>query len=228
VEVKKGQELLEIETDKSTVEIEAPQSGTLGRIVAAAGQTVAVGTVIAYLLAQGETIAAAPGGAPSTTANAVEPDATAPKVRASPAARHLARKLNVDLTQLSGTGPGGRVVAWNVQGVAAPSAPLPPAAKDSAEKPASPESTPPTARPAMPPKQPNDKPAAAPAPVRPTPAVQPARPGQPATKTAASARPASRLSWRQATRNEEHSRTSMPDSASHIPHSKFHGGGIAA
>ena len=128
-----GEPLFEIETDKSTVEIEAAESGVLGKILFPVGATVPVGTVIAILLKEGETLSE--DGTPASeqiTADPVaahtgsEPIPTASlsnrtsgldggKVKASPAARRLAKKLGVDLRQTSGSGPGGRIVAWNVR-----------------------------------------------------------------------------------------------------------------
>ncbi len=130
--VKAGEPLLEIETDKASVEIEALETGTLHKIVAGPGEEIAVGAVIGYLLLPGE-----PSGrnVPTMTPAAVNvfevsPHAGTPgslpaivpssgqKVKASPAARRLAQSLRVDISQVSGSGPNGRVVAWNVQELA--------------------------------------------------------------------------------------------------------------
>lgn len=126
-----GEPLLEIETDKSTVEIESPASGVLGRVLTPVGETVPVGTVIGYVT---DSVEASP-----YLAEAVESEMepiTAPlaargKVRASPAARHAARRLQVNLGQVVGTGPNGRVVAWNVHAYADQRQPEPTAAKAS-------------------------------------------------------------------------------------------------
>lgn len=127
-EVQAGEPLLEIATDKTTVEIESPGSGILGGISAQPDEAFPVGTVIGYLLAAGEK-------PPVAAARAVDAAEPSPKgvqdgsiqdagqsavsregrVRASPAARHKARRLGVDLAVIEGTGPGGRVVAWNVE-----------------------------------------------------------------------------------------------------------------
>jgi len=64
-EVAAGQPILEIETDKSTVEVEAPASGTLARIVRQEGETVPINTVLAVILAPGE---AMPAEVPDTIA----------------------------------------------------------------------------------------------------------------------------------------------------------------
>jgi pyruvate dehydrogenase E2 component (dihydrolipoamide acetyltransferase) len=121
-----GEPLLEIETDKSTVEIEAPAAGIMSRILASPGETVPVGQVIGYLIKDGEDPTADTSrpaitqGPAAVQAGAVlAPSQTIPdrdgKTRVSPAARKLARQLGVDLADITGTGPGGRVVAWNVQ-----------------------------------------------------------------------------------------------------------------
>lgn len=99
--VQAGEPLIEIETDKATVEIEAPATGILRQIVGQPGETFPIGTVIGYL--------AAPG----------EKGAVLAKVRASPAARRIARQQGVELSEVQGSGPGGRIVAWNVEQSAA-------------------------------------------------------------------------------------------------------------
>jgi pyruvate dehydrogenase E2 component (dihydrolipoamide acetyltransferase) len=88
-----GEPLLEVETDKATLEVEAALAGTLLRIVHGEGQTVQSGTVIAYVGEPGEEIAAE---APA-------------KVQAAPAVRRLAQEHGVDLAQVQGSGPGGRI-----------------------------------------------------------------------------------------------------------------------
>ena len=123
-----GEPLFEIETDKSTVEVEALESGILGKVLVPVGTTVPVGTAIAILIQEGEALtvgetpAAMPMAAQSKAVIAgpepalnTHPNAFPAKVRASPAARTLAKKLGRDLGQIAGSGPGGRVVAWNVR-----------------------------------------------------------------------------------------------------------------
>jgi pyruvate dehydrogenase E2 component (dihydrolipoamide acetyltransferase) len=133
--VAKGELLLEIETDKATVELEAPDSGILSGVSAAEGDTVPVGQVIARIMAPGETAAAqaaAPVAAPQMRASAPQPPAPPPVVQvsapapaigssplsgripASPKARRLARERGVDLATLAGSGPGGAVLAGDV------------------------------------------------------------------------------------------------------------------
>ncbi len=93
--VEKGEPLLEIETDKVTVELEAPASGTLGAIRAAAGTDVPVGHAVAVILGPGELLS----------------EAVEQRPLASPKARRLAAERGVDLATLAGAGPGGAIVA---------------------------------------------------------------------------------------------------------------------
>ena len=136
--VSAGQSIVEVETDKATIEIEAPVDGLL-RIVAAEGAIVAVEGVLAELepLAAGSTAADAGANGVALPAEhaptpAASPVTAVPGVGAgvqpgrtgqiaSPAARRLAREQGVDLTALHGTGPGGRIVARDIVG--APAAP---------------------------------------------------------------------------------------------------------
>lgn len=134
--VQKGEVIAEIETDKVNVEIEAESSGTLTRIVAAEGVTVPVGQVIAYINGkarekkvepekkpEGET--AEEGAAAQKEGEAAETLQPAParekparrdeRVKASPLARRLAAEQGVDLSQVTGTGPGGRVVESDIE-----------------------------------------------------------------------------------------------------------------
>jgi pyruvate dehydrogenase E2 component (dihydrolipoamide acetyltransferase) len=127
--VAKGEILLEIETDKAVVEVDAPASGTLAQVTAAEGDTVPVGRVIARILAPGEDAGAAPPPAPrpgvSEPGRGPAPPASAPRapvapptpvgrVPASPKARRLARERGLDLAALAGSGPAGAVLAGDV------------------------------------------------------------------------------------------------------------------
>jgi pyruvate dehydrogenase E2 component (dihydrolipoamide acetyltransferase) len=158
--VKKGELLLEVETDKAVVEIEAAGDGILGGITAKAGDVVPVGQTIAWLLKAGEaapattalaqtgrTGAAAPqaatSAAPATAAGPVE---NAGPVQISPKARRLAKEHGVDVTRIKGTGPGGEIIAEDVLAAkgsqaAAPSAAAPPARPAAAPAAAPPAST---------------------------------------------------------------------------------------
>lgn len=139
--VHRGDIVAEIETDKATVEIEAFESGTLLRTLAEPGQTIPVGVPIATLGAAGEELpdappqkvaapvvskAAAPAPPPVTPAAqpAVE-YADGERPHASPLARRIAERLGIDLRQVRGSGPGGRIVAGDVEAMSAPAAPAP-------------------------------------------------------------------------------------------------------
>ncbi|MDD5348858.1 MAG: dihydrolipoamide acetyltransferase family protein [Chthoniobacteraceae bacterium] len=140
-----GDVLAEIETDKATMEMEAFDDGTLAAVYVQEGGKVAVGQQIGLLALPGEkpeeVAAAAPAGAaptptaPSTAAQPAAapgaPTAAAPgapaapqgRVKASPLARKIAAQRGVDLTRVTGTGPGGRIVQRDV--LSAPTGPAP-------------------------------------------------------------------------------------------------------
>ncbi|MBI2157185.1 MAG: 2-oxo acid dehydrogenase subunit E2 [Candidatus Rokubacteria bacterium] len=131
--VTKGELLVEIETDKVTVEIEAPASGILRDVTARAGDVVPVGQTIALIFAPGEAgaPAPAPSAAPAPAAVKAAPDvlahvarqATTARAAASPKARRLAAERGLDIRVLHGSGPGGAILAADVAG--APSAARP-------------------------------------------------------------------------------------------------------
>jgi pyruvate dehydrogenase E2 component (dihydrolipoamide acetyltransferase) len=99
--VKKGEPLLEIETDKAVVEIEAPASGTLVNITALAGDEVPVGHTIALIVAEGEAIPPKPTQAASTPAPAKSGNGTPSPVMASPIAARMAAEHHIDLGQIT-------------------------------------------------------------------------------------------------------------------------------
>jgi pyruvate dehydrogenase E2 component (dihydrolipoyllysine-residue acetyltransferase) len=132
--VARGEELVEIETDKATMTYESDQAGVL-QIVAAEGDTLAVGEVIARVGETGEKIEDEPasggparvraameeptaGGSHAAVApSPVEPSAPGQpegRVKASPLARRIAREQGVELEGLTGSGPGGRIVKADV------------------------------------------------------------------------------------------------------------------
>ncbi|MBI4627285.1 MAG: 2-oxo acid dehydrogenase subunit E2 [Candidatus Rokubacteria bacterium] len=124
--VQKGDLLVEIETDKVTVEIEAPASGVLREVTARAGDVVPVGQTIALIFAPGEAgaPAPAPSAAPAPVVLAhVARQATTARAAASPKARRLAAERGLDIRVLHGSGPGGAILAADVAG--APSAARP-------------------------------------------------------------------------------------------------------
>ena len=134
--VKKGEPLLEIETDKAVVEIEAPGDGILAGITAHEGAVIPVGETIAWLVAAGEKAPALKAvAAPSARATSVAPAAeraasaaakgaasataaTQTSSQISPKARRLAKELAVDTGGLSGSGPDGTITAEDVQAAA--------------------------------------------------------------------------------------------------------------
>jgi pyruvate dehydrogenase E2 component (dihydrolipoamide acetyltransferase) len=133
--VKKGEPLLEIETDKAVVEIEAPGDGILAGITAHEGAVIPVGETIAWLVTAGEKAPALKAvAAPSARATSVAPAAertasaaakgaasasataaTQTPSQISPKARRLAKELGVDTDGLSGSGPDGTITAEDVQ-----------------------------------------------------------------------------------------------------------------
>src|SRR3954468_16162272 len=122
--VSKGEALMEIETDKVTVEIEAPADGILAGITAAAGDDVPVGDAIAFVLAAGEALPAdsdatgarAPRPAPVTvrSANGSAAEVGGRRILASPKARRLARERGIRIEDVAGSGPHGAVQAMDV------------------------------------------------------------------------------------------------------------------
>jgi len=125
-QVKEGEGLCEIETEKATDELQAPASGTLLKITYAEGSTIPVNSVIAVIGSPGEDISSIlSSGAPAKSV-AAPAAVQAPKqvvqektsdfgeVRISPSARRLARERGIDLSQIRGTGPGGRIVSEDV------------------------------------------------------------------------------------------------------------------
>jgi pyruvate dehydrogenase E2 component (dihydrolipoamide acetyltransferase) len=132
--VTKGEPLLEVETDKAVLEVEAPADGILAGITAAAGADIPVGRTIAWIVAPGEkpptendSATAAPAARGKTESRAAHVAASTPEPSAaqgakiSPKARRLAKELGIDLAAVRGTGPGGEILAADVQGAAAAS-----------------------------------------------------------------------------------------------------------
>jgi len=135
--VTKGEPLMEIETDKATVEIEAAASGILARVTAQAGDEVPVGQTIALILAPGEALLtkpAAPAVAPvlpplpqgegrgegrattstTTTTRSIPTAQIGGRVLASPKAKRIAKEQGIELSSLRGSGPEGSILAQDV------------------------------------------------------------------------------------------------------------------
>lgn len=109
--VEKDQPLLEVETDKVSLEIPSPTAGFLTEVLVQAGQTVPVGTVIARLEGQAATgVVNRVGG---VVVRPMEPSPTG-EDHYSPAVRQLAKEHDVDLSRITGTGTGGRVTKKDV------------------------------------------------------------------------------------------------------------------
>ena len=125
-EIRSGDIMAEIETDKATMEFEAVDEGTLVSIAVEEGtENVSVGTVIAVLAEEGEdadadTAAAAPTPAP---APAAPPSNDGPA--ATPTARKLAEASGIDLNTITGTGPNGKITKDDVEAAGGTSAPAP-------------------------------------------------------------------------------------------------------
>ena len=124
--VEEGQEiaeddpLVEIATDKTTVEIPSPAGGVVSKILVGEGEVVPVGTVLVVIGGNGS---AQPAAAPQPVAQERQTD---DRVRATPLGRRLASELGVDLDGIAGSGPQGRITEDDVRGVAAPAAPQAP------------------------------------------------------------------------------------------------------
>ncbi len=142
-EIAEDQPLVEIQTDKTTVEIPSPAAGTVRQIFVAEGDVVPVGTVL-VVIGDGEPAVDEPSNsllqaAPSTRAAAQpEPDA---RLQATPLVRRIALELGVDVATVRPTGPGGRVTEDDVRRAAEASNSLLQAAgsdgADSADRPSS-------------------------------------------------------------------------------------------
>ncbi|MDA7755368.1 2-oxo acid dehydrogenase subunit E2 [Pseudomonadales bacterium] len=131
-EVKKGEMLYALETEKVNLDVDAEADGTVKHLVEA-GVTLEPGDVVGYIFAQGESIPDVLPGATSqpevvVSAEPVAVESAAPMaveavvsegfVKASPAAKRLAKELDVNYLALQGTGPGGRIVEADVQSAA--------------------------------------------------------------------------------------------------------------
>ena len=116
-EIAEDDPLVEVQTDKTTVEIPSPAGGKVARILVAEGEVVPVGTVLVVIGEDGF----APAEAETTQGQAQErvPGVEMGRVRATPLVRRLAQELGVDLESLEGSGPQGRVTEDDVRAAAA-------------------------------------------------------------------------------------------------------------
>jgi len=135
--IRKGEILLEVETDKAVVEIEASADGVLRGVKSQAGDVVPVGTTIAWILAPGESVPAetasaapsartmteqarpvsAPTPGPRTSA-AAGTAAPSSEIQISPKARRMAKELGVDIATVRGTGPDGTITSDDITAAA--------------------------------------------------------------------------------------------------------------
>lgn len=126
--IAKGEPLFELETEKALTEVEAPGSGILRKILVPEGSTVKVSEVVALIAEPDEEIECLdykrPEDVTVTTSDvaqlkkperlSVKINASAPRIKISPAARKMAIKHQIDITKLVGTGPGGRITRKDV------------------------------------------------------------------------------------------------------------------
>jgi pyruvate dehydrogenase E2 component (dihydrolipoamide acetyltransferase) len=117
-EVAEDDPLVEIQTDKATVEIPSPYAGTVLRILVAEGEVAPVGAELVVIGVPGEAV---PDAAPAETARtdgAQRPSASpasAGRIQATPLVRRIAQESGVDLSVLTGTGPGGRITEEDIR-----------------------------------------------------------------------------------------------------------------
>src|SRR5258705_8562786 len=124
-QVRQGEAVLTVETDKAEVEIESPEGGVLARVLAEEGAVVGVGLPLGEIIRRGETVGdAAPVTSPAPASNAastrsappIAPKAPANKrVIASPRAKRLAAERGLDLNSVAGSGPDGLITEDDVR-----------------------------------------------------------------------------------------------------------------
>jgi 2-oxoglutarate dehydrogenase E2 component (dihydrolipoamide succinyltransferase) len=133
--VRRDENLIDIETDKVVLEMPAPESGVLVKILKGDGETVVANEVIAQIDTEAKPTAAAEPARKTVQAvraepvTAAAPAASAAEVLAMPAARKLAADAKVDLTQITGSGRGGRVTKPDVMAAVEAKTAVQPAAK---------------------------------------------------------------------------------------------------
>jgi pyruvate dehydrogenase E2 component (dihydrolipoamide acetyltransferase) len=126
--VRKGELLLEVETDKAVLEVEACADGVLANITGEVGTEIAVGHVIAWIVNADESVPRIAGGAsfspatspvqqelPPTTGGPEPP--VAPATQVSPRARRLAKEYGIDVAKMRGSGPGGEIQVSDIQAI---------------------------------------------------------------------------------------------------------------
>lgn len=137
--VAQGEPLMEIETDKAVMEIEASAAGILSGVTAQPGDEVPVGQIIGWLLEKGEKLPSVQPESKPKLPQQTDPARTdfpegkdrgpaserpkTGKVRASPRARRMARELEIDLSEVIGSGPGGAILPSDLAGAGASPSP---------------------------------------------------------------------------------------------------------
>jgi len=122
-EIAEDDPLVEVQTDKATVEIPSPYAGTVLRIVVAEGEIAPVGAVLVVIGAPGEVIPAREEDSVASNSllqgERVSESSATGRVSATPLVRRIAQELDVDLAAVTGTGPGGRITEEDVRAAAA-------------------------------------------------------------------------------------------------------------
>jgi pyruvate dehydrogenase E2 component (dihydrolipoamide acetyltransferase) len=122
--VTKGEPLLEVETDKAVLDVEATADGVLAGVTGEIGTDIPVGQVIAWIVAPGESVPASVAAVTSVAASvakdtwaaeSISEQTAAPAGRVSPKARRMAKEAGIDIHVVRGSGPGGEVLASDIQ-----------------------------------------------------------------------------------------------------------------
>tara|TARA_B100001250_G_scaffold85066_2_gene70286 strand:- start:5991 stop:7139 length:1149 start_codon:yes stop_codon:yes gene_type:complete len=113
--VKKGDQLVEVESSKVNAEIESPESGKIGKILYEEGQVAKVGEILAIIIGENETLPDENNSEASKEDNSeIKLPSTSKKIKETvqitPRARKLAKELNIDISLVKGTGPNGRIL----------------------------------------------------------------------------------------------------------------------
>ena len=121
-QVTEGETILVIETDKIAIDVEAPGTGILNGISAKQGDVIPIGTVIAYILEEGEELPETATAGLSSPEPSPVPATAIEEVQATPVARKMAAEHGLDLSRVTPTGKGGKVTKEDIQSVLAPAA----------------------------------------------------------------------------------------------------------
>ena len=118
--VKKGDQLVEVESSKVNAEIESPESGKIGKILYEEGQVAKVGEILAIIIGENETLPEETNSEASKEDNSeIKQPSTSKKIKETvqitPRARKLAKELNIDISLVKGTGPNGRILDDDVK-----------------------------------------------------------------------------------------------------------------